>query len=116
MSLLKTNLLSSPRTPRWPALSPRLRPLRRQGVGGIVWPDMAGIAALHLLLDVVPGAFPKARKIARRLDRAMRGREQLQSHGNAALGERRMAREAEELMHAHREQGAAQRRIVERDA
>ena len=69
-----------------------------------------GIAAAHVGAHIRPGAAPEAGQVARRLDRPMRRRQQLQRQRHGAAGDRRMLAEAEQLLHADRQHRPSRRR------
>ena len=79
--------------------SPRLRPRGRRRGGGVLGPEMAGIAAAKVGADGGPGAAPEAGQVARDLDRPMGRREQMQGQRNASPGERGMRVEPEQFLH-----------------
>src|SRR6516225_9794953 len=68
---------------------------------GVIGPWMARIAALHFGFDCRIAAAPEAGKVARHLHRPMRGRQQVEDERNATLGNRGMAVETEQLLHAN---------------
>src|SRR6202044_3897271 len=61
-----------------PSRPSRLRSSGRLGGGRVLGPEMAGIAATKVGAHGGPGAAPKARQVARDLDRAVGGREQVE--------------------------------------
>ena len=95
----------------FPLRPARLGPRSRSCRGGIVGPGMSRIAPFHLGLDRRPGSLPKVRKIARDLDGPVRRREQMKCERQLAACDRRMARQAKQLLHADVE-GRRPRRLV----
>ena len=83
---------------------------------------MLGVAAAHVGAHIRPGAAPEARQVARRLDRPVRRRQQLERQRHGAAGDRRMPVEPEQFLHADRQHrrfavvadrhAASRRRIV----
>src|SRR6202453_4673134 len=67
----------SERSNAWPSTPPRLGACGRLRGARVLGPEVAGIAAAKVGAHGGPGAAPKARQVARDLDRAVRGREQV---------------------------------------
>ena len=68
---------------------------------------MARIAAAKVGAHGGPGAAPKARQVARDLDRAVSGRQQMEGERDAPASNRRVLIETEQLLNAERDRGAA---------
>src|SRR6202044_142099 len=75
---------------------------------------MAGIAAAKVRTHGGPGATPEAWQVARDLDRAVGGREQMEGERNASAGQRRMLVEPEQLLNAQRDRRAALGFVIDR--
>ena len=82
----------------------------------IVRPGMARIAAAHLGLHGRIAAAPEIRQVACHLHRAMGRRQQFDDQRHAAAGNRRMAIEAEQFLHADRELRAFLGLVLDRHA
>ena len=71
-----------------------------RGVGGIVGPGVARVAAAHIGFHGSPRTAPEARQITGDLERPVGGREQFKRQGQAAVGDAWMRRETEQFLHA----------------
>src|SRR3546814_5296837 len=77
---------------------------------------MLRITAARLARDVVPASAPEAGDVARRLDRAVRGRGQREDQRHRRFADAWVAGQAEQFLHPHRDGRPAFGTIVDRVA
>ena len=79
----------------------------------IIWPGMARVATLELFLYFGIGALPEAPQILRHLHWLLPGRQQMQYHGYAALGNAWRVGQAKQFLQLHCQQGRLTARVVQ---